>query len=76
MSKFNLIVAIGASLVAYLLPAAPAQALFGLTFVSATGSDSNECATPATACHTFDHAIASTANYGWVGGIRTASTVP
>ncbi len=66
MSKFNLIVAIGASLVAYLLPAAPAQALFAQTFVSGIGLDSNDCATPATACHTFDHAIASTANYGWV----------
>jgi hypothetical protein len=46
------------------LPAAPAQALSARTFVSAAGSDSNNCANVATPCRHFAAAYAATAANG------------
>jgi hypothetical protein len=47
-----------------LLPAAPAQAQVARTFVSAAGSDSNNCANVATPCRHFAAAYAATAPNG------------
>jgi hypothetical protein len=35
-----------------------------ISYVSNTGSDSNNCSSPATACVTFAHALTQTTNYG------------
>jgi hypothetical protein len=48
----------------FLLPAAPAQAQAARTFVSATGSDSNNCINVATPCRHFAAAYAATAPNG------------
>jgi hypothetical protein len=47
-----------------LLPAAPAQAAAARTFVSATGSDSNNCTNVATPCRHLAAAYAATAANG------------
>ena len=47
-----------------LLPAAPAQAQAARTFVSAAGSDSNNCINVATPCRHFAAAYAATAPNG------------
>jgi hypothetical protein len=49
---------------AALLPAVPAQAQVARTFVSAAGSDSNNCANVATPCRHFAAAFAATAAKG------------
>jgi len=51
---------------ACVVAASPAQAVAGLTFtyVSNTGSNSNNCATPATACADFATALSKTASFG------------
>jgi hypothetical protein len=49
---------------AVILPAVPAQAQSGRTFVSAAGSDTNNCANVVTPCRHFATAFAATANNG------------
>lgn len=47
------------------LAAAPAHA-GAMSFVSATGDDARNCATPATACRTFERAHDATSPHGEV----------
>jgi hypothetical protein len=51
---------------AFVVATNPAQAtgVNQVSYVSSTGGDSNACNTPATACETFDGALAKTVSYG------------
>jgi hypothetical protein len=50
---------------AFIVAANPAQAAGSrLTYVSNTGSDSNDCTSPSTACGSFSGALGKTQNYG------------
>jgi hypothetical protein len=72
---------------AFVVAASPAQAMGynAFSFVSNTGNDSNDCATPATACATFSGALAKTTtfgsgeidcvNAGFYGGNNSAFTI-
>ena len=57
----------------FLLPAAPAQAQAARTFVSATGSDSNNCINVATPCRHFAAAYAATAPNGEIDVLDPAN---
>lgn len=63
MSRTAIVIAAGLGLAA-VLPAAPAQAQVSRTFVSAAGSDSNNCANVMTPCRHFAAAYAATATNG------------
>jgi len=54
-----------------LLQGAPAQALNSKSFVSNSGSDANSCATVATACATFLHALDQTNAGGEITAVNT-----
>jgi hypothetical protein len=62
-----------ATVLACLLPAAPAQAQAARTFVSAAGSDSNDCITVATACRHFAAAFAATPSGGEIDVLDPAN---
>jgi hypothetical protein len=64
MTKIGFLFALVFTSLVCLLPAAPAQALAGRTFVSAAGSDSNNCANVATPCRHLAAAYAATAANG------------
>jgi Right handed beta helix region len=49
---------------AFVVAANPAQALNTISYVSNTGSNSNNCSSPAQACADFPTALAATVNYG------------
>lgn len=66
MSKIHLLVALVASLLAGLVPPAPAQAVTIITYVSPTGSDSHDCSSPSQACATFTWAMVNTSDNGTV----------
>jgi hypothetical protein len=63
MTRINIAIAAGLAL-AVTLPAVPAQAQVNRTFVSASGSDSNNCANVLTPCRHFAAAYAVTAPSG------------
>src|SRR5277367_2327284 len=63
MTRTTIFIAAGLAL-AVTLPIAPAQALVGRTFVSAAGSDSNNCANVLTPCRHLATAYAATAANG------------
>jgi hypothetical protein len=63
MIRTAIVVAAGLALAA-VLPAMPAQALAARTFVSAAGSDSNNCANVLTPCRHLSTAFAATAQDG------------
>ena len=64
MTKIAFVFALVVSVLVCLLPAAPAQAAAARTFVSAAGSDANNCANVATPCRHFAAAYAATAPNG------------
>jgi hypothetical protein len=64
MTKIASLLTLLATLLVCLLPAAPAQALASRTFVSAAGSDSNNCANVVTPCRHLAAAYAATAANG------------
>jgi hypothetical protein len=64
MTKIALLPTLLVTALVSLLPAAPAQAAAARTFVSATGSDSNNCANVATPCRHLATAYAATAANG------------
>src|SRR5271169_2444507 len=64
MTKIASLFAVLATMLACLLPAVPAQALAARTFLSATGSDSNNCANVVTPCRHLATAYAATAANG------------
>jgi hypothetical protein len=64
MTKIPFPLTLLVALLVCLLPIAPAQALVNRTFVSAAGSDSNNCANVATPCRHFAAAYAVTAPSG------------
>jgi len=64
MSKIAFLLTLPVTVFVGLLPAAPAQALVTSTFVSAAGSDSNNCANVATPCRHLATAYAATAPNG------------
>jgi hypothetical protein len=63
MTRSTIFIAAGLALVA-VLPAVPAHALVARTFLSAAGSDSNNCANVATPCRHLATAFAATAADG------------
>ena len=63
MTRTTIVIAAGLALAA-VLPTKPAQAQVPRTFVSAAGSDSNNCANVATPCRHFAAAYAVTAQNG------------
>src|SRR5277367_1973172 len=63
MTRTTIFIAAGLAL-AVTLPAVPAQALVARTFVSAAGSDSNNCANVLTPCRHLAAAYAATAPNG------------
>jgi hypothetical protein len=63
MTRINIVIAAGLVL-AVTLPAVSAQAQVARTFVSAAGSDSNNCANVSTPCRHFATAFAATAPSG------------
>jgi hypothetical protein len=64
LSKIASLVTLLATALVCLLPAAPAQALAARTFVSAAGSDSNNCINVATPCRHLAAAYAATSANG------------
>jgi hypothetical protein len=64
MTKIALLPALLFTALVCLLPAAPAQATAARTFVSATGSDSNNCTNVATPCRHLAAAYAATSANG------------
>jgi Right handed beta helix region len=64
MTKIAFLSTLLVAVLVCLLPAAPAQAQATRTFVSATGSDSDNCINVATPCRHFAAAFAATANNG------------
>jgi hypothetical protein len=59
---------------AFVVAANPARAGSNLiSYVSNTGSDSNNCASPATACGDFNTALGNTTNYGEIDCVNTGS---
>src|SRR5271154_2604781 len=62
-----------AAALAAVLQVAPAQALVARTFVSAAGSDSNNCANVATPCRHFQTAVTATAPGGEVVALDPAN---
>jgi hypothetical protein len=64
MTKIGFLFALLSTSFVCLLPAAPAQALAGRTFVSAAGSDSNNCTNVLTPCRHLAAAYAATAANG------------
>ncbi|MBO0733967.1 MAG: hypothetical protein J2P49_06565 [Methylocapsa sp.] len=56
--------------------AAPVWALSAVTYVSGKGADTGACATPATACRTFQFAVAQTAPGGEVTALDPANYGP
>ena len=73
MTRLMLLCAAVAASLALLLPTTPAQAAGTniFSYVSNTGNDSNNCASPATACTTFMHALAETQNFGEIDCVNT-----
>jgi hypothetical protein len=64
MMKIAFLLTLVVAVLVCLLPAAPAQALVSRTFVSAAGSDSNNCANVLTPCRHLAAAYAATAANG------------
>jgi hypothetical protein len=64
MSKIAFLLTLPVTVLVGLLPAAPAQAQAPRTFVSAAGSDSNNCTNVATPCRHMAAAFAATAQDG------------
>jgi Right handed beta helix region len=64
MSKIAFLLTLLVTVFVGLLPAAPAQALAGRTFLSAAGSDSNNCTSVLTPCRHLATAFAATAPDG------------
>jgi hypothetical protein len=64
MTRSTIFIAAGLALAAVTLAAAPAQALAARTFLSAAGSDSNNCANVLTPCRHLAAAYANTAPNG------------
>jgi hypothetical protein len=64
MMKISLLLALFVTTLVELLPAAPAQAAAARTFVSAAGSDSNNCTNVATPCRHLATAYAATTANG------------
>jgi hypothetical protein len=56
--------------------AAPAWALSAVTYVSGKGSDGSACATPATPCRTFHHAVGQTSADGEIVALDPADYGP
>jgi hypothetical protein len=56
---------------AYVAGASPAHAGNSVTYISSSGMDTNDCATPATACANFDIALSKTNNYGEIDCVGT-----
>ena len=73
MSKIAFLLTLLVTALICLLPAAPAQAQVARTFVSATGSDSNNCANVATPCRHFQTAVNATAEGGEVDALDPAN---
>jgi hypothetical protein len=69
-------IAFAATSLAAMLIAAPAQAQVAQTFVSAAGSDSNNCADVATPCLHFQNAVNATAPGGEVVALNPADYGP
>jgi len=59
-----------------LLPGTPAEALNSKSFVSGTGSNVNNCASVASACATFAHAVAMTAPGGEITVVNAGDYGP
>jgi hypothetical protein len=72
MTRTTIVIAAALAL-AVTLPAAPAQAQVARTFVSAAGSDSNNCANVATPCRHFQTAVTATAPGGEVVALDPAN---
>jgi hypothetical protein len=64
MMKISFLLTLVVAVLACLLPGAPAQALAARTFVSAAGSDSNNCINVATPCRHMAAAYTATATDG------------
>ena len=64
MRKIVFLLTLLVTVLVCLLPAAPAQALVARTFLSAAGSDSNNCANVLTPCRHLAAAYAATAPNG------------
>jgi hypothetical protein len=58
---------------ALIATANPAQAGVPVSYVSNTGSDSGNCATPATACASFVYALSQTISYGEIDCVNNGS---
>jgi hypothetical protein len=72
MTRTTIIIAAGLA-VAVTLPIAPAQAQVNRTFVSAAGSDGNNCANVATPCRHFQTAVNTTAPGGEIVALDPAN---
>jgi hypothetical protein len=72
MSKIAFLLTLLVTALVCLLPAAPAQAQVARTFVSAAGSDSNNCASVSTPCQHFQAAVNATALGGEVVALDPA----
>jgi Right handed beta helix region len=73
MSKIPLLLTILVTALVCLLPAVPAQAQAARTFVSAAGSDSNNCTNVATPCRHLATAYAATAANGEIDVLDPAN---
>jgi hypothetical protein len=73
MSKIAVLLTLLVTALVCVLPAAPAQAQAARTFVSAAGSDSNNCANVATPCRHFAAAYAATAAEGEIDVLDPAN---
>src|ERR1700683_2832405 len=73
MSKIGFLLTLLVTVLVCLLPAAPAQAQSNRTFVSAAGSDSNNCATVSTPCRHLANAYAATAANGEIDVLDPAN---
>jgi hypothetical protein len=73
MTKIAFLVMLLVTVLACLLPAVPAQAQAARTFVSAAGSDSNNCTNVATPCRHFAAAYAATAANGEIDVLDPAN---
>ena len=72
MTRITIVIAAALAL-AVTLPTAPAQAQVSRTFVSAGGSDSNNCASVATPCRHFAAAYAATSTGGEIVALDPAN---
>jgi hypothetical protein len=66
MTRLMMLLSAWLGAMAFVVAANPARAAGSndISYVSNTGNDGNTCATPATACASFFHALSETANYG------------